>query len=78
MALHSAVFSFYSPEKQHMIDVENLRLSAGRWGLGFQVLQHHRFRNWQCFGIWTIESSIRISDNNPERIKRWIGGIRYN
>lgn len=60
-----------------MIDVENLRLSASRWELGFEVLRHHRFRNWQCFGIWTIETAIRISDEDPERIKKWISGIRY-
>lgn len=73
--MHYNDFWFYSPQSQHWIDIENLRLAAIRWGLRFEVLEHHRFRNWQCFGTATVQTFVRIHGDDPDRIKRFIGGI---
>lgn len=78
MADYSGTFSFYSPEKQHWIEVENLRLAAIRWGLRFEVIEHHRFRNLQRFGTPTVQTFIRLHGDDPDLITRFINGIHVS
>jgi hypothetical protein len=68
-------FNFYSPDRRHFIDLENLRLAAERWGIRFEVLGHHQFRNMQRFGARTTQTFIRIHGNDKDVLELYAASI---
>lgn len=72
---YTAELSFFSPSRRHFVDLANLQLAAQQRGITVHVIRHREFRNYQRFGVRTMQTFLVLRNESKELLRCFVDGI---